>query len=54
VARRGATGLKPEALNSPAVPSTTLNQVVDHYDGHFHLRLSAQQKADLVQFLKSL
>jgi len=32
----------------------TLNQVVDHYDGHFHLQLSAQQKADLVQFLKSL
>jgi hypothetical protein len=32
----------------------TLNQVVDHYDGHFHLQLSAQQKSDLVQFLKSL
>ena len=32
----------------------TLDQVVDHYDSHFRLQLSAQQKADLVQFLKSL
>jgi cytochrome c553 len=32
----------------------TLEQVVDHYDGHFRLQLSAQQKADLVQFLRSL
>jgi hypothetical protein len=32
----------------------TLRNVVDHYDAHFALRLSAQQKNDLVEFLKSL
>lgn len=32
----------------------TLLDVVDHYDGHFDLSLSAQQKNDLVEFLKSL
>jgi hypothetical protein len=32
----------------------TLGQVVNHYDGQFHLGLSAQQKSDLVEFLKSL
>jgi hypothetical protein len=28
--------------------------VVDHYDKHFGLNLTAAQKADLVEFLKSL
>jgi len=28
--------------------------VVNHYDALFGLNLSAQQKADLVEFLKSL
>jgi hypothetical protein len=28
--------------------------VVDHYDQHFHLGLSAPEKADLIEFLKSL
>jgi hypothetical protein len=32
----------------------TLRDVVDHYDGHFGLHLSAAQKGDLVEFLKSL
>jgi hypothetical protein len=32
----------------------TLRDVVDHYDGHFGLRLTGQQKTDLVEFLKSL
>ena len=32
----------------------TLLDVVDHYDAHFDLSLSAQQKNDLVEFLKSL
>ena len=32
----------------------TLGQVVDHYNGCFGLNLSAQQKSDLVQYLKSL
>jgi mono/diheme cytochrome c family protein len=32
----------------------TLLAVVNHYDGRFRLNLSAQQKADLVEFLKSL
>jgi hypothetical protein len=32
----------------------TLADVVHHYDQHFGLRLSANQKADLVEFLKSL
>jgi hypothetical protein len=32
----------------------TLRAVVDHYDAHFNLGLTAQEKADLVQYLKSL
>jgi hypothetical protein len=32
----------------------TLGDVVDHYDGHLELGLSDAQKADLVEFLKSL
>ena len=28
--------------------------VVEHYDAHFGLGLAAQEKADLVQYLKSL
>jgi cytochrome c peroxidase len=32
----------------------SLDAVVDHYDGHFQLGLTAQEKADLVQYLLSL
>jgi hypothetical protein len=32
----------------------TLGDVVDHYDGFFKLGLSADQKSDLVEYLKSL
>jgi mono/diheme cytochrome c family protein len=32
----------------------TLNDVVDHYDGHLKLGLSDEEKKDLVQFLLSL
>jgi hypothetical protein len=32
----------------------TLSDVVDHYDRHFKLQLSAREKADLIEFLKSL
>src|ERR1051325_3414422 len=32
----------------------TLDDVVNHYDAHFKLGLSAQQKRDLVEYLKSL
>jgi hypothetical protein len=32
----------------------TLGDVVDHYDAHLRLRLSAQEKNDLVEYLKSL
>jgi hypothetical protein len=32
----------------------TLLEVVDHYDAQFQLNLSAQQKSDLVEYLKSL
>jgi hypothetical protein len=32
----------------------TLKDVVNHYDGHFGLRLTEAQKTDLVEFLKSL
>ena len=32
----------------------TLAMVVDHYNDHFKLNLNAQQKADLIEFLKSL
>ncbi len=34
--------------------AATLADVVDHYDEHFKLGLNARQKADLVEFLKSL
>lgn len=34
--------------------ATTLSAVVDHYNRHFKLKLTRQQKADLVEFLKSL
>ena len=32
----------------------TLGAVVDHYNNHLKLNLNAQQKADLIEFLKSL
>ena len=32
----------------------TLNEVVDHYDKHFKLRLSEKQKSDLIEYLKSV
>jgi hypothetical protein len=32
----------------------TLEAVVDHYDNHLKLRLSADQKRDLIEYLKSL
>ena len=32
----------------------TLRDVVDHYDGHFGTRLSEEEKAQLIEFLKSL
>jgi hypothetical protein len=32
----------------------TLDAVVNHYDAHFRLKLSAEQKRELVEFLKSL
>lgn len=34
--------------------AATLADVVDHYDTHFGLSLSAEEKSDLVEFLKSL
>jgi len=34
--------------------AATLEQVVDHYAAVFSLHLSAQQKADLVAYLKTL
>ena len=32
----------------------TLNDVVDHYNGHFALNLTEQEKQDLIEYLKSL
>jgi mono/diheme cytochrome c family protein len=32
----------------------TLNEVVDHYDGHLKLELSDKEKHDLIEYLKSL
>jgi len=32
----------------------TLNEVVDHYDRHFGLRLSAAEKTQLIEYLKSI
>ena len=34
--------------------AATLEDVVEHYDATLHLALSASQKQDLVEFLKSL
>jgi hypothetical protein len=31
-----------------------LTDVIDHYDQHLNLRLSAKEKAALVEYLKSL
>lgn len=32
----------------------TLNDVVEHYDGVLELRLSEQQKKELIEYLKSI
>lgn len=32
----------------------TLHDVIDHYDRHFHLSLTSDQKRDLVEYLRSL
>jgi cytochrome c peroxidase len=32
----------------------TLADVVEHYDGHLDLNLSAEQKKDLIEYLKSI
>jgi hypothetical protein len=32
----------------------TLNDVVNHYNNHFGLRLSEKDKADLIEYLKSI
>ncbi|MGH9199271.1 MAG: hypothetical protein ACRD1T_26525, partial [Acidimicrobiia bacterium] len=32
----------------------TLEAVVNHYDGHFKLKLTADQKRELIEYLKSL
>jgi hypothetical protein len=32
----------------------TLDAVVDHYDRHFRLKLTAEQKRDLIEYLKSI
>lgn len=32
----------------------SLNEVVEHYNGHFQLRLTDLEKADLIEYLKSL
>ena len=32
----------------------TLQQVVDHYDNHFQLNLSNDEKSELIEYLKSI
>ena len=32
----------------------TLNEVVEHYNGHFRLQLTDLEKRDLIEYLKSL
>ena len=32
----------------------TLDGVVEHYDGHFDLNLTEQEKGDLIEYLKSI
>jgi len=68
-ADRGPRGLNPGTLVTPQLSGLwarskrgffhdgrfpTLLAVIDHYDSCFNLGLSAHQKSDLVQFLKSL
>lgn len=51
------TPLRALALHAPYFhdgSALTLDAVVDHYDGFLKLGLSAQQKHDLVEYLKSL
>jgi hypothetical protein len=33
---------------------STLDAVVNHYDNHLKLKLTAEQKRELVEYLKSL
>jgi len=33
---------------------TSLQQVIDHYDEHLSLRLTAEEKQDLVEYLKGI
>jgi hypothetical protein len=43
-----------EARGAPRLRAADLLAVVNFYDAHFVIGLSPQQKADLVEFLKSL
>ncbi len=55
--RYRTTPLRALALHAPYFhdgSAATLSDVVTHYDQLFTLKLSAQQKADLVEYLKSL
>jgi cytochrome c peroxidase len=51
------TPLRALALHAPYFhdgSAATLADVVNHYDTLFHLGLTAQQKSDLVQYLRTL
>ena len=48
---RGVAARAPYFHNGSAA---TLHDVVDFYDTRFHIRMSAQQKCDLVAFLSAL
>jgi cytochrome c peroxidase len=55
--RYRTTPLRALALHAPYFhdgSAATLADVVAHYDGLFSLGLSAQQRVDLVEYLKSL
>jgi len=55
--RYRTTPLRALALHAPYFhdgSAATLDDVVNHYDATVHLGLTAQQKADLVEFLKSI
>ena len=49
-----ATTLALLQLNAVVGRFATLADVVNHYDRQFGLHLSAQEKSDLVEYLKSL
>jgi hypothetical protein len=41
-------------ITRTAIRFATLNKVIEHYDKHLSLQLSDKEKADLIEYLKSI